>query len=149
VPAPTDSTTSSTDGGEESLAPHVLVLFGATGDLAARKLFPGLYRLGTAGRLPEEYAVIGSGRHSPGSDDEFRQQVGDGLRETVEDLDEDLLTDFLGRISFQTSSADDGSDLAAAVAKAEEEVAGDGSVDDVRRLVYLSVPPSAMGGTER
>ena len=34
------------------LAPHVLVLFGATGDLAARKLFPGLYRLAEAGRLP-------------------------------------------------------------------------------------------------
>ncbi|MGH3352764.1 MAG: hypothetical protein ACRDPS_19010, partial [Nocardioides sp.] len=29
-------------------APHVLVLFGATGDLAARKLFPGLYRLALA-----------------------------------------------------------------------------------------------------
>ena len=41
--------------------PHVFVLFGATGDLAKRKLFPGLYRLAAAGRLPEDYAIIGSG----------------------------------------------------------------------------------------
>ena len=59
----------------DSVPPHVLVLFGATGDLAARKLFPGLYRLAAAGRLPEEYAVIGSGRHSPGSDEEFRDRL--------------------------------------------------------------------------
>jgi glucose-6-phosphate 1-dehydrogenase len=39
-------------------APHVFVLFGATGDLAKRKLFPGLYHLAAADRLPGEYAVI-------------------------------------------------------------------------------------------
>ncbi len=50
-----------------TLPPHVLVLFGATGDLAARKLFPGLYRLAVDGRLPDEYVVIGCGRHSPGT----------------------------------------------------------------------------------
>ena len=43
---------------------------------------------------------------------------------------------------FQTSSADDGSDLAAAVEAAE----ADFDADEVRRLVYLSVPPSAMEG---
>jgi len=45
--------------------PQVLVLFGATGDLAKRKLFPGLYRLAAAGRLPTDYAIVGSGRNSP------------------------------------------------------------------------------------
>ena len=130
----------------DDLAPHVLVLFGATGDLAARKLFPGLYHLAAAGRLPEEYAVIGSGRHSPGTDEEFRDQVREGLEDTVEDLDAEVRDDLLRRITFSTSSADDGSDLAAAVEAAEEALAGDGAVDDVRRLVYLSVPPSAMDG---
>ena len=48
------------------LSPHVLVLFGATGDLASRKLFPGLYRLAEAGRLPSDFRIIGSGRNSPG-----------------------------------------------------------------------------------
>jgi glucose-6-phosphate 1-dehydrogenase len=126
---------------DSHLPPHVLVLFGATGDLAKRKLFPGLYALAAAGRLPDEYAVIGSGRHSPGADDEFRRQVRDGLVETLDDPDDAVLDDLVGRLSFRTSDGDDGSDLAAAVRAAEESLG-----DDVRRLVYLSVPPSAMEG---
>ncbi|TIC82838.1 glucose-6-phosphate dehydrogenase [Nocardioides sp. GY 10127] len=126
----------------DALAPHVLVLFGATGDLAARKLFPGLYHLAAAGRLPEEYVVIGSGRHSPGSDEEFRDQLREKLTKTVDDLDTAVLDDLLGRVSFQTSDSDDGSDLAAAVRAAEGEMSSD--PQDVRRLVYLSIPPAAM-----
>ena len=104
------------------LAPHVFVLFGATGDLAKRKLFPGLYRLAAASRLPDDYAIIGSGRHSPGTDDEFREQIRDGLEEFVDDLDDDVPTTLLGRLTFQTSDADDGADLAAAVKKAERAI---------------------------
>ena len=63
--------------------PYVFVLFGATGDLAKRKLFPGLYKLAAAGRMPEEYVIVGSGRHSPGSDDEFRARIRDGLTDFV------------------------------------------------------------------
>lgn len=130
-----------------ALPPHVLLLFGARGDLAARKLFPGLYRLAASGLLPERWAVIGSGRHSPGSDDDFRGEVRDGLRESVDDLDDDLVEDLLSRVSFRTSDADDGADLAAHVREVEERLAdGDDGGDDVRRLVYLSVPPTAMSG---
>ena len=64
--------------------PQVFVLFGATGDLAKRKLFPGLYALAAAGRMPRDWAVIGSGRHSPGSDDEWRGSIGDGLRDALD-----------------------------------------------------------------
>jgi glucose-6-phosphate 1-dehydrogenase len=124
-----------------ALPPCVFLLFGARGDLAARKLFPGLYRLTAAGRLPDDYAVIGSGRHSPGSDDDFREEVREGLRESVDDLDEDVARDLLGRVSFRTSDADDGADLAARVREVEEDLG-----DDVRRVVYLSVPPTAMSG---
>lgn len=123
------------------LPPCVFLLFGARGDLAARKLFPGLYRLAAAGRLPQDYAVIGSGRHSPGSDDDFRDEVRAGLRDAVDDLDDDVARDLLGRLSFRTADADDGADLAARVREVEE-----GLGDDVRRLVYLSVPPTAMSG---
>ncbi|WP_311210929.1 MULTISPECIES: glucose-6-phosphate dehydrogenase [unclassified Aeromicrobium] len=120
-----------------ALPPHVVVLFGATGDLARRKLFPGLYRLAAAGRLPADYRVIGSGRHEP--DGDFAQQVLDGLRDTVDELDADVADAFVSRVTFQTSDADDGSALAAAVRDAESELGG-----DARRLVYLSVPPAAM-----
>lgn len=121
------------------LNPHVFVVFGATGDLAQRKLFPGLYRLAATGRLPADYAVIGSGRHSPGSDDEFRDSIGTALRESADGLDQDVLSDMLSRIRFQTSDADDGADLAAAVREAREQLG-----DDARVVIYLSVPPEAM-----
>jgi glucose-6-phosphate 1-dehydrogenase len=123
---------------QERPGPHVFVLFGATGDLAKRKLFPGLYRLAKASRLPKEYAVIGSGRHSPGSDDEFRAKIRDGLHEFVDDLDEKVVEDLLGRLTFQTSDADDGADLATAVRDAHNSLGG-----DTRTLIYLSIPPKA------
>lgn len=130
---------------DSELDPHVLVLFGATGDLAARKLFPGLYHLAAMGRLPEKYAIIGSGRHAPGSDEEFREHVRQALDRAHEgddaSLDQDLVADFLGRITFQVSDADDGRELAAAVRAAEEEFG-----EDAQRLIYLSVPPSATDG---
>ena len=123
----------------EHLPPHVFVLFGATGDLARRKLLPGLYHLAEAGRLPEDYAVIGSGRHSPGSDEEFREHVREGLEEFVDDLDDAVADELVSRVSFQTSDADDGTDLARAVEQAQEHIGG-----EVAKLLYLSVPPSAM-----
>lgn len=125
-----------------SLPPVVVVLFGATGDLAARELLPALYRLSRADRLPERYAVIGTGRHSPGTDGEFREQLREGLADTVEDLDDEVAEALLGRITFQTSDADDGHELAEAVRSAE-----DGLGADTGRLIYLSVPSAAMAPT--
>ena len=60
---------------------RVLVLFGATGDLARRKLFPGFFHLFREGLMPQDFRIIGSGRHSPGTDDEFRQRINDALQE--------------------------------------------------------------------
>ena len=122
----------------DQIPPQVFVLFGATGDLAKRKLFPGLYHLAAAGRLPDEYFIIGSGRHSPGSDDEFRDRIRGELNEFVKDLDEKVADELLKRLSFQTSTDDDGADLAAAVKSARTKLG-----DDSRTLVYLSVPPAA------
>ncbi|MFS0898656.1 glucose-6-phosphate dehydrogenase [Mycolicibacterium litorale] len=124
---------------EERLAPHIFVLFGATGDLAERKLFPGLYRLAAADRLPTDYAIIGSGRHSPGSDDEFRDTVGSGLRESVDDIDDEVLSNLLSRLSFHISDGEDGGDLAEAVRSAQKQLG-----DDAQTMIYLSVPPKAM-----
>ncbi|HEY1133414.1 MAG TPA: glucose-6-phosphate dehydrogenase [Nocardioides sp.] len=145
MPDSTDSI-DSPDSTGPTPPPHVVVLFGATGDLAKRKLFPALLRLAASGWLPASYALIGSGRHSPGSDEEFREQVREGLEEKAEDDERDAVDGLLERISFQTASADDGADLAAAIAEAERKVASEAGTDvgEVRRLVYLSVPPSAM-----
>ena len=123
----------------ERPANRVLVLFGARGDLAARKLFPGFLRLYRAGMMPEDFRIIGSGRHSPGSDDDFRAQVREALQKHAPDDLDDGWDEFAARISFVVSSADDGEDLAAAVRDAEQEIDADGE-----RLIYLSVPPGAM-----
>lgn len=130
------------------LPPHVLVLFGATGDLASRKLFPGLYRLAAAGRLPTHFAVIGSGRRSPGTDEEFRGHVRAALAEFVGEVDEAIAEPLLDRIRFVASTADDGTELARAVETAEDRLLEDAQclLGDVRRLFYLSVPPGAVKG---
>ena len=52
------------------LEPHVIVLFGATGDLAARKLLPGLLHLSTSGLMPD-YRIVGSSTKDL-SDEDFR-----------------------------------------------------------------------------
>ena len=51
----------------ESLIPDdaVLVLFGATGDLAKRKLLPGLFHLAVAGLVPRRYRTFGAAPHPP------------------------------------------------------------------------------------
>ena len=72
--------------------PFDYVVFGGTGDLAKRKLFPALYHRELDGQLPEAARIIGVARSSSCSDDEFRAQVEKGLREFVpaSDLDEAL-----------------------------------------------------------
>ena len=118
---------------------RVLVLFGATGDLAARRLYPGFYRLYSEGMMPEDFRIIGSGRHSPGTDEEFRDQIREALEgQTDGGLGGDW-EEFASRLSFVASTAEDGDELAGAIQAAEREVNAEGE-----RLVYLSVPPGAM-----
>src|SRR3954451_25369240 len=67
-----DETLPSVD--DRKAPPSVLVMFGASGDLARRKLLPGLANLARHKRLPDEFAVVGVGR-SDLDDDAFRQLV--------------------------------------------------------------------------
>ncbi|KMO72662.1 glucose-6-phosphate dehydrogenase [Mycolicibacterium obuense] len=122
-----------------TVAPFVLVLFGARGDLARRMLFPSIYRLAAAGHFPDDYAIIGSGRSAPDSLDDFRESVRTGLSESIDDLDAGVVEKLLQRLSFQTSNADDGADLASAVTTAKSDVGA-----DAQTVIYLSVPPTAM-----
>src|ERR1700712_3383414 len=98
----------------ERPANRVLVLFGATGDLAARKLFPGFFHLYRSELMPEDFRIIGSGRPSPGSDDEFREHVRQALEAHGRMELDDHWEEFAKRLSFVVSSADDGADLAQA-----------------------------------
>jgi len=59
---------------------HVLVMFGATGDLARRKLLPGLFHLATAGLMPDRYQIIGSSRKGL-TDEQFREHARQAVAE--------------------------------------------------------------------
>jgi glucose-6-phosphate 1-dehydrogenase len=124
-----------------SLVPddHVVVLFGATGDLARRKLLPGLFRLADAGLMPERYRIVGASRASL-DDGEFRSFARDALDEFGRTSVNGSWDAFARNLSYaDVTNGDDG--LAAAVARAESELGG-----EPRRLHYLSVPPAASAG---
>jgi glucose-6-phosphate 1-dehydrogenase len=56
-----------------------LAIFGATGDLARRKLMPALYNLAHEGALPERFNLIGISRRDQ-SDDDFREQAREAIQ---------------------------------------------------------------------
>jgi glucose-6-phosphate 1-dehydrogenase len=120
----------------DPLAPHVIVLFGATGDLAKRKLLPGMAYLVQSSLAPE-IRVVGTSLEEL-TDDEFRKLT----KEAVDDFGTHKLTDeqwksFANRITYVPQGAGPEA-LAAAVEAAETELG-----PEVQRLHYLSVPPKA------
>lgn len=60
--------------------PCVMVIFGATGDLTARKLLPALYNLAKDGQLPSQFACVGFARR-PKSNEEFRAEIKKAISE--------------------------------------------------------------------
>ncbi|MDQ6920319.1 MAG: glucose-6-phosphate dehydrogenase [Candidatus Dormibacteraeota bacterium] len=120
---------------------HVIVLFGATGDLARRKLLPGLFQLSRVGLLPAGYRVIGSAPPDYAIGDEQFREVA---RKAAEEfgggaLDPDQWREFASRLSFAAADAEHPQALVEAVQRAEREIGG-----EVQRLYHLAVPPSAF-----
>ncbi len=118
------------------LEPHVVVLFGATGDLARRKLLPGLLHLMRSGLLPD-CRIVGTALDDLG-DEGFRGLVraacDEFARSPVSPLEWSALAD---RLTY-ASLAGGASDLVARVREAEAPLGG-----HPRRLHYLSIPPAA------
>jgi glucose-6-phosphate 1-dehydrogenase len=122
---------------------HVIVLFGATGDLAKRKLLPGLYHLACAGLLPDKYRIIGTAPpESALSDADFvahAEQAVDQfckIKRAGSSWDE-----FASRLSFGAASPDDPSPLVSVIQAAEKAIGGP---EAVGRLFHLAVPPAAF-----
>jgi glucose-6-phosphate 1-dehydrogenase len=123
--------------------PHVIVLFGATGDLARRKLLPGLLRLFQAGLMPVDFRIVGTSLDEL-SDEEFRTIARDAISEfSRSHVYERSWEAFARRLGFVPGSAGPGG-LADRVRTARAEL-GPGS----RVLHYLSVPPKAARGVVR
>jgi glucose-6-phosphate 1-dehydrogenase len=118
--------------------PLTLVIFGATGDLTARKLIPSLYRLCAKGRLPEEARIVGVAR-SPLNDDTFRQRLATATQEFAKkDWQPDKWERFARRLAYAPGDAARPGGLEHLQAWLKKaEGTGDG-----RRLYYLAVAPT-------
>ncbi|WP_343078775.1 glucose-6-phosphate dehydrogenase [Ostreiculturibacter nitratireducens] len=117
--------------------PFDLVIFGATGDLARRKIFPGLYRRFRDGQMPEEARIIGAAR-SEMDDFGFRKQVAAALDEFVpaSRRDEASVVDFLERVGYVAIDATGTGGWDALAARMRKETV---------HAFYFSVGPSLFG----
>ncbi len=117
--------------------PFDLVVFGGTGDLARRKILPGLYRRYVAGQIPETSRIIGAARGEL-DDAGFRSFVAEALAEFLPKVkrDGETIGKFLGHLHYIPVDAK-----------------GDGGWSDLARLVrrdvvqafYFSVAPALFG----
>ncbi|MGI8944905.1 MAG: glucose-6-phosphate dehydrogenase [Thermoleophilaceae bacterium] len=89
------------------VSPTTLTIFGATGDLAKRKLLPAIYNLAHEGALPERFNLIGSSRGTL-SDDEFRALARESiLGFSRRRPDEKVLDALLGHVRYVSGAFDD------------------------------------------
>lgn len=121
--------------------PLSLVIVGASGDLARRKLLPALFALYGQGYLPSRFTVFGFAR-TPMTDEQFRQAAMENLscRYSPGESCAPRMAEFLARCRYahgRYESADDFAALAR-VMQAEEGAAG------ANRLYYFSIPPSVF-----
>ena len=120
---------------------HVIVLFGATGDLAKRKLLPGWFHLYAAGLLPKEFRLIGSSpSNSAMTDEQFREHARQSCADFCITKPEDpTWSEFAANLSFAAADPDVYGDLVAAVQRAEKEIGNPHG-----RLYHLAIPPVAF-----
>lgn len=119
-----------------------LVIFGASGDLTRRKLFPALWSLAVRDMLPEDFAIVGVAR-SPETDARFRDRMKEAVREFGhEPIDEKLWKRLTAGMRYiATDFADDrGEDALMDVLQELDRKRG----CDGNRVFYLAVPPSAI-----
>jgi glucose-6-phosphate 1-dehydrogenase len=122
--------------------PCVLTIFGASGDLTQRKLFPALYALALRRLLPEHFAIVGVARSTMSTDD-FRASMEHAVKEHGRDEFRQDVWDQLAEVTryVSTDFADDqGEDLVIASLNELDEKYGTAG----NRVYYLAVPPSAI-----
>ena len=117
--------------------PFDLFIFGATGDLARRKILPSLYRRHLAGQVPPGSRIIGAARSSL-DDTGFRQMVAEAIRDYVAESKRDpqAIAGFLDTLSYVAidASGTEGWDTLKALVRL-----------DVVQAFYFSVGPTLFG----
>lgn len=122
--------------------PTVVVIFGASGDLTARKLIPAVYNLAHDNLLPADFFLVGYSRTAI-PDDEFRKIASDAIKEfSRRELNEEVW----GRIAAHTTYVAGGYDDKAAFDKLAQHI---DAIErklgrDVQRLFYISTPPTVF-----
>jgi len=122
--------------------PHVIVLFGATGDLSHRKVFPALAQLWRTNLLPDDWGVLAIGRR-PYDDETFRADVADSLHKNCRiQLEPEMERQFLSRIGYHRGDFSDSAMYDAINAKLEAMHLEQGAESNL--LFYLATQPSAF-----
>ena len=118
-----------------------MVIFGATGDLTKRKLFPALYNLAKENFLPEKFAIVGVGRQEMLSED-FRTKIIDELKEFIgKDCDKDLLKWFEERTYYTGGDFDDDKKLFKDIKDMLRDVCEKHEIPE-NYFYYMAIPPS-------
>ncbi len=123
--------------------PCTIVIFGASGDLAARKLIPALYHLAKDKQMPPAFRIIGFARREK-TDESWRQELRAALDQfsRTKPVDEQVWKDFSAKVFYCTGDLTD----AAAYARLEQKLASFGSAPLRKNLLfYLATQPSQFG----
>jgi glucose-6-phosphate 1-dehydrogenase len=122
------------------VSPTTLVIFGATGDLAKRKLLPALYNLAHDGALPERFHLVGVSRREKAHED-YRAECEEAIREfSRRTPDEHVLKGLLEHVKYVPGTFDEDSvyDDLKKVLEGFEQRAG----EPLNRAFYLSTAPA-------
>jgi glucose-6-phosphate 1-dehydrogenase len=118
----------------------VIVIFGATGDLAKRKLFPSIYHLVQNEKIGKEFAVVGVGRR-PWTNDEFRHNVSDSIQTSIkESKDLDDFTSHFHYHPFDVTNPSSYLELNDLLTKLDSTYQTEGN-----RIFYLAMAPEFFG----
>jgi glucose-6-phosphate 1-dehydrogenase len=123
--------------------PSLLVIFGASGDLAKRKLLPAVYELAREGLLPDHFALLGYAR-SDMDDDSYRELCRKAIEKhaRTKQIDGDLWRSIESRIYYLRAdygSREDHQRLAKRLRELDQQHGTAGN-----RLFYLSTPPETF-----
>lgn len=122
----------------------VIFIFGATGDLAKRKLFPAIFSLYREGKLSDNFAVIGLARR-PKTDEQFRQDVHDSIEQfarhkKIDDLEWTAFAEHFSYMSLDINNLDGFKKLNELAQSVEEKFQ-----ITANRLFYLALAPEHFG----
>jgi glucose-6-phosphate 1-dehydrogenase len=122
-------------------APCALVIFGASGDLTRRKLFPAIYALAARSMLPEHFAIVGVSRTEE-TDDEFKARMKEAVQEFGRDkLEEKVWKRLAAGMHYVAADVAGGGEdrLIDLLAQLDRQRGTAGN-----RVFYLAVPPTAF-----